>query len=171
VLLLSQPHSEGKKSLDRTRRPEAPTTTEPQRLLRSDVAVIPIEDSDKSPSGLLHIPKEARQRCDQGIVKYRGPETKHIRVGDHVIFSGYAGTRITLAGEGILIILPEAEIEAIVTDSPIRLWTDAQIKQLLSEIQGDLRMTNKTEAELVDALFDLIRNRLDSFDFSEGLLF
>lgn len=79
--------------------------------LSKRVAVVPIEDPSISPGG-LHIPDSAKQKCDQGIIKYRGPDTDDFRVGDHVLFSPYAGTKITLADEGQLIILPIETIEA-----------------------------------------------------------
>lgn len=77
------------------------------KLTGNKVAVRPRFDSDRSPSGLLIIPEEAKTRADQGIVKYIGPEVKDTRIGDYVIFSGYAGTLVNMEGEGKLIILPE----------------------------------------------------------------
>lgn len=53
------------------------------------------------------IPDEAKEKCDQGLVKYVGPDVRDIRVGDYVLFSGYSGTTLRLEGEGIVIILPE----------------------------------------------------------------
>jgi len=54
----------------------------------------------------LHIPDSARDRCDQGIVKYVAPQVKHVKIGDYIIFSGYVGTLVTIDTER-LIILPE----------------------------------------------------------------
>ena len=71
-------------------------------------------DPDKTVSGLLVIPEIAKERCDQGIVKYVGPEVKWLKPGDHVLFSGYTGTLVSLEGEGLLIILPENFVSAII---------------------------------------------------------
>lgn len=75
------------------------------RLLLNKVAVEPIHDPDKI--GSLYVPDIAKERCDQGIVKYIGPDVKDICVGDYVLFSGYTGQTIKLEGEGVLIMMPE----------------------------------------------------------------
>lgn len=76
------------------------------RLSENKIAVSPIFDPDKSPGG-IYIPEQAKDRCDQGIVKYIGPEVKDIKVGDYVLFSGYTGTLVSLEDEGLLIIFRE----------------------------------------------------------------
>jgi chaperonin GroES len=75
-------------------------------LAGSKIAVRPIFDPDRTPGG-LYIPTQAQERADQGIVKYVGPDVVDVRVGDYVLFSGYAGTLVILEGEGRFIILPE----------------------------------------------------------------
>jgi co-chaperonin GroES (HSP10) len=60
------------------------------RLNRDNVAIIPIRDPDKI--GLLYVPDIAKERTDQGIVKYMGPDCKYVKIGDYVAFSGYSGT-------------------------------------------------------------------------------
>lgn len=72
----------------------------------NNVALTPIFDPDMS-SGGLYIPEMAKERCDQGIVKYIGPKVKWIRPGDYVLFSGYSGSYIDVEGEGRLILMPE----------------------------------------------------------------
>lgn len=74
------------------------------------IAVVPLFDTTKV--GSLYIPEQARERSDQGIVKYIGPLVEDIKPGDHVIFSGYTGTLLHIDGEGILIVLPEEFVEA-----------------------------------------------------------
>lgn len=92
------------------------------QLIKNKIAVTPIFDPDMSPSGLLYIPDIAKERCDQGIVKYLGPECVDAKVGDYVLFSGYTGTLLQLEGEGLLIIFPEdfvvARVHTPVTDIP-----------------------------------------------------
>lgn len=80
------------------------------------VAIEPIFDPDMI--GSLYVPDQAKERCDQGIVKYIGGDCQYIKVGDHVLFSGYSGTLIKLEDEGLLIILPEEFIAAVVHDEP-----------------------------------------------------
>lgn len=76
------------------------------RLIKNQVAVTPIFDPDQSPGGIW-IPDMAKERCDQGIVKYIGPDVQDIGVGMYVLFSGYTGTLVHIAGEGPLIIMTE----------------------------------------------------------------
>lgn len=63
-------------------------------LIGNRVAIIPIRDPDKI--GLLYVPDIAKERTDQGIVKYIGPECKYVKIGDYVAFSGYSGTLFTI---------------------------------------------------------------------------
>lgn len=97
-------------------------------LVENKVAIDPIWDSDYSPSGLLIIPEEAKDRCDQGIIKYIGPLVKNHQVGDYVLFSGYTGSLVRLEGEGPLIIMREDYLECIVhppnTDIPGLFFQD-----------------------------------------------
>lgn len=83
------------------------------KLTEKKLACIPLFDSLKSAGG-LHIPEQARERCDQGIVKYIGAKCDFVEPGDHVLFSGYTGTLLELEGEGLLIILPEEFVTAII---------------------------------------------------------
>lgn len=82
-------------------------------LPKDKIAVLYIGDPEKTKSG-LYIPDVARERADQGIVKYVGPDVKGIKVGDYVVFSGWTGTVLHMEGEGGMIILPEDQVECIV---------------------------------------------------------
>jgi hypothetical protein len=64
--------------------------------------------------GSLYIPEQARERVDQGIIKYVGDKCNYVKPGDHIVFSGYTGTLLSLEGEGLLIVLPEQFIVAII---------------------------------------------------------
>jgi co-chaperonin GroES (HSP10) len=75
-----------------------------------NVAVAPL--FDPLTYGSLILPDASRERCDQGIVKYVGTKVKELRIGDHVIFSGYTGTLLELEGEGLIIVLPERFVVA-----------------------------------------------------------
>lgn len=80
------------------------------QLNAKKIAVVPL--FDPLTHGSLYLPEQSRERCDQGIVKYVGASVKEIRIGDHVIFSGYTGTLLELEGEGLLIVLPERFVTA-----------------------------------------------------------
>src|SRR4051812_6998418 len=76
------------------------------------VAIQPRFDPDTSAGGII-IPDIAKERCDQGIVKYIGPEVKDIKIGDYVLFGGYDGLTIQIEGEGTLILIHEPFIKAV----------------------------------------------------------
>lgn len=60
------------------------------RITGDKVALIPIQDPEHV--GRIIIPDMAKQRTDQGIVKYIGPECDDFQPGQYVIFNGYSGT-------------------------------------------------------------------------------
>lgn len=74
--------------------------------------------SDPEMIGSFYVPEQAKERVDQGIVKYIGKDCNYVSIGDHVLFSGHAGTLIFLEGEGRLIVIPERFVTAIVYDPP-----------------------------------------------------
>lgn len=76
-------------------------------LVKRKIAVKPILDPDKI--GSLYVPDVAKERSDQGIVKYVGPNVKDVKIGDHILFSGYTGTTVQFEndGDGVLIIFDE----------------------------------------------------------------
>lgn len=97
-------------------------------LQKDKVACVPMFDPDQW--GSLFIPDSAKERCDQGLVKYIGPDVHSVQPGDHVTFGGYTGTLMELEGEGLLIILPEefvtAKIEAPDTEIPGLYFLDKE---------------------------------------------
>lgn len=80
-------------------------------MIGRNVAVIPLFDPDVSPGGII-IPEMAKDRCDQGIVKYVAPDCKIVQEGDYVVFSGYSGRTFRFEEEGTLIIIDERYIVA-----------------------------------------------------------
>lgn len=86
-------------------------------LIGKRIAVRPIFDPDVSPGGII-IPDQAKERCDQGIVKYVGPLVKDVKIGDYVIFSGYTGQMIAIEGEGKLIMFEEQWVVAKLDEVP-----------------------------------------------------
>ena len=88
-------------------------------LLQNDkVAVEPIRPPETTSSGRIIIPDQAQDRIKQGIVKYVGPDCKHVAVGDYVIFGAYTGTLIKI-GDELLIIFREEFIEAKIPELPV----------------------------------------------------
>lgn len=91
------------------------------RVPKNRVGVIPITDPPKI--GHIIVPDMAKERTDQGIVKYVGDECKYVTAGSYVFFSGYAGTVVkikdpeTLEEENIIII-PEDFIYGELVDFP-----------------------------------------------------
>lgn len=74
-------------------------------------------DPDRTPGGLW-IPDVAKERCDQGIVKYIGPAVKDLKIGDYVLFGGYDGTTIRLEDEGVLILMRESAVKCVIEMEP-----------------------------------------------------
>lgn len=83
-------------------------------LIANKVAIVPIFDADTTASGLLVVPEVAKKRCKQGIVKYLGPEVEDVKPGDYVTFGGYDGQILEIEDEGLLLIIPEDRITAII---------------------------------------------------------
>lgn len=88
---------------------------------KNKVGIIPISDPEKV--GHIYIPDMAKERTDQGVVKYCGPECKYVEPGDYVIFSGWSGSAFKIEDPqtGVverLIILPEDYITAVMEDDP-----------------------------------------------------
>lgn len=93
------------------------------RLRDRSVAVIPIRDADKI--GSLYIPDTAKERVDQGIIKYVGPNCKYAQIGAYVAFSGYSGTLFDIADpehpdrpSETLIIMSEDALHCEMVDMP-----------------------------------------------------
>lgn len=84
------------------------------KILGDKVALSPVFDPDTTPSGRIIIPDSTKERCDQGLVKYVGPEVKDIKPGDFCIFGNYDGQIYNIEDEGLLIVMSEASIKAIV---------------------------------------------------------
>lgn len=88
-------------------------------LPRDKVGVIPIRDPDKI--GHIWVPDVAKERTDQGIVKYCGPDCKYVYPGMYVTFSGHTGTLINIADENNnldqVIVLPEDFVFAEILDA------------------------------------------------------
>lgn len=121
------------------------------------IYVIPLEDDKTTESG-LYLAETAQQRCDQGIVKYVGSNVTDIKIGNHVLFGGYVGTRMAFEGEGILIIMAPDDVLAIVNDDPpIYLFTSVQVLRFIEQACSIAAASHDPKAT------EAIRARLESY--------
>ena len=69
--------------------------------------IIVKRDESEEMFGSLHIPESAIEDVNRGVVILVGPgkpnEPVGVEVGDHVIYSAFAGTEITINDENFLI--------------------------------------------------------------------
>lgn len=115
-------------------------------LLDDKIAVIPLEDPDKI--GSIWVPDQAKQRADQGIVKYKGPNVKEVCVGDHVFYGGYVGTKVSVEGEGVLAIMSESDVQLIFVEASERLIPASEILALVDRAHGKTQVWS-LEAEMI----------------------
>lgn len=138
------------------------------KLTENKIAVQAVPDPDKTPGGII-IPDEAKERSDQGIVKYIGPKVKDIKVGDYVLFSAYTGTTIQLPDDdGVLIVFREPFVMAIIGDDKKGGFDETEIPGLyfkekqdhtlvLSQVEALLRRYGITDTNATIELFSIWR--------------
>ena len=138
------------------------------RLLENKIAIIPMEDPQRRASGIW-VPDQAKQRIDQGIIKYRAEGCKELRVGDHVFFSGYDGTKIAIEGEGVLIIMRETYVKAVVEGESEQLFPLQKILRIIEKCHGEL--LSRTWGEPSDAEYfkEILTARFENWFMSEGI--
>ncbi len=144
------------------------------RLLENKIAVIPMEDPERRASGLW-VPPQAKQRIDQGIIKYRAEGCKELRVGDHVFFSGYDGTKVAIEGEGVLIILRETYVRAVLEGESEQFFPLQKILRIIDLCHGEYltremgpglgRMPSKE----VQYFQEILTARFENWFMSEGI--
>ena len=136
-------------------------------MVRDKLAVIPLKDPDMI--GSLYIPERAKQRPDQGIVKYRGPECKYIRVGQHVVFSNYTGTKISVEDEGELYIMREPDVIALMDDEEAQTtFPFVKIISLIEKVEGEMHQ-RFGDVGPVMTFAQLLRTEVEDQFYSEGL--
>lgn len=87
------------------------------RIGREKIAVIPMHDPDMI--GHIIVPDIAKERVDQGIIKYVGEDVEpEFKIGMHVLFSGYSGTLVNIEDEGSLIIIHKDFVTAELLEPP-----------------------------------------------------
>lgn len=75
--------------------------------LRNNIFILAFDDPDEYRHGSLVLarPDSTKDRADQGLVKAIGPDVRSVQIGDHVIFSPYAGKVVNVTDEGMKVIL------------------------------------------------------------------
>jgi len=142
------------------------------RLLENKIAVIPMEDPERRASGLW-VPPQAKQRIDQGIVKYRAEGCKELRVGDHVFFSGYDGTKVAIEGEGVLIILRETYVRAVLEGESEQFFPLQKILRIIELCHGELDsrigVTSSEKSVALEYYKEILTARFENWFMSEGI--
>ena len=86
--------------------------------------IIRRDEGDEKTAGGLYIPETAKEKPVMGWVVAVGPggyskkgfkKAMDVKVGDHVVFSRYTGSPVTVDGQDLLVV-EEAEIIGIVQD-------------------------------------------------------
>lgn len=143
----------------------------PFQPLRDLVACIPIEDPDRTEAGLW-VPEKAKQMTDQGIVKYTGPDVREVQRGDHVLFGGYGGDKLSLEDEGVLVIIPEDALTAVIPESTERIITETEALRFLEGTEARLKTEEYDfDEDTVDKLIEVFHSELTDFFYAEGLEF
>jgi chaperonin GroES len=83
--------------------------------------------------GSLYIPETAKRKSDQGVIIYKGDDVEELKVGDHVLFSAYSGTQISVAEEGHYLIMPESEVVAVLGEGE-RVFTQKDIESAIDKV-------------------------------------
>lgn len=136
-------------------------------MLDDRVAVIPVDDPPKI--GSLWIPDTAKRRAEQGVVKYRGDNVKELKIGDHVLFSCYSGTRITYQDEGHLIVMQEADVIALLSGSGEIILTRSQCVGMFGRALDHVLNKQQdfaTDGVILTRLAEAFEAELDAFDNS-----
>jgi co-chaperonin GroES (HSP10) len=136
--------------------------------VRDLLYILPIEDP--SLIGKIIIPDSVKKTADQGIVKYRGPDTSgRIRVGDHVLYSAWSGDELdgkvlNIEGEGKLVVIPEDGIDCILGDGDNALLPIPTImlavKRAAAEMMAHEKVDTK-EAMHIDKIVQRLCSNLE----------
>ncbi len=127
--------------------------------VRDLLYILPFEEM--SDIGLIIKPDQAKRKCTQGIVKYRGPwTTGDIKRGDHVIYGGNDGDTLVVEGEGLLDTLPEEAIMA--------LWVDGEDNYLLALEQ--VRMAVRRAGAEVAQSMEETRDKISAIKVADRMI-
>ena len=140
------------------------------RVLDDKVAIIPVLDPDKY--GSIIIPDSVREdkRPDQGVVYAIGPNVKDVTVGDHVLFSPYSGSKVTIVDIGVLHVMPESEVIAWLDDEEAeQLFPLSTVIALVRQAtdqhciatDGDIEMMAPLRARIIDEFKNYTLTRME----------
>ena len=138
------------------------------QLLSDRIAVIPLADPDRI--GSIWVPPRAKQRVDQGIIKYVGSGVEELELGMHVFFGGYVGSKVSIEGE-VLIICREDDVLAIFDEDPVPMFTIPQIRNVLESSKSDTLMRSTGHEDVIALFEEIFTARIDGYFFAEGLNF
>ncbi len=134
--------------------------------LANKLLVSPIPDASQSEGGIW-IPDQAKERTDQGIVIYRGPDVKTVRRGDMVLFSGFAGQVVNVELEGEYILLPEDAVDAILRgDTENWVFSSRQLREVFEKFKDDIE--DEDGRQMMGEAAELVMSMLRA-KFFEGL--
>ena len=94
--------------------------------LADRVVVKPVEQAEKTTGGIF-LPETAKDESQEGVIIAVGPGrtldngtvvSVAVKVGDHVLYAKYGGSKIKVDGSEVLIIA-EKDVLAVVSDSPV----------------------------------------------------
>jgi len=136
------------------------------------VAILPLDDPERI--GSIWIPDTAKQRIDQGIVIYIGPEVKDVCVGWHVFFSGYAGTQVSIEGEGRFYVMHEDQCMAVLLeDEPDPLFPLSEVLRIMDLAKGELLIRHTHAVDnpqlIINKTIERIESHLQGYFYAEGL--
>ncbi len=115
----------------------------PLKLKAGQVAVEPIYDSDfyNPTSRLIKIPEQSKERCDQGFIRDLGEGCDPaLKIGDHIIFSGYSGTTVVVDNE-LSIIIHYTHVKGVIISEYIVPGLYLRAKVLTYPLEGQIQNT------------------------------
>ena len=78
----------------------------PIKPLADRVVAVRVEAAEKTASG-LYLPDTAKEKPVLAEVKAIGPDVKHVKVGDKIIYKEYSTTELKLDGTEYLVVKEE----------------------------------------------------------------
>lgn len=78
----------------------------PIKPLADRVVAVRVEAAEKTASG-LYLPDNAKEKPVVAEVKAVGPDVKHVKVGDKIVYKEYSTTELKLNGTEYLVVKEE----------------------------------------------------------------
>jgi co-chaperonin GroES (HSP10) len=146
------------------------------RTLQDKVVVLPIADSGKIGSGILYGSDAHQKRAKQGIVIEVGPGVREdeVAIGDHVVFSAFAGERISVGELGTMIVMTVDQLDLKLDGEEVRraglLLSMGQLEELMRDWVGRQKQkypTYRADEAMIEFLefFDYVRGEMVTRQF------